>query len=280
MIPAPKESVNVAAESKQRRQFVTCLIKAPACTHTFGKLWLNWTSSFYCHSPLFLTPHCHQFRVLIFSWVCQQVWLLLVDPFCLTQGRCHSWTCTPTSTHTHMHERQKWQTSVEMWDKANISLSLLRSFLICQAVCLFFSRSSLHLYTHTQTHTQRLNWLVSFNQTRNKRIPASLKLTSLMGLGVGWGGNSVDKRRARSGRLKMHFHFGRDVSFLIPAPLCQHLFASGSNFHYRGEQRGVQDFVVLMERDVTSIMHFLLEDATHGHTWPCVRARWTGRGWE
>lgn len=26
-----------------------------------------------------------------------------------------------------------------------------------------------------------------------------------------------------------------------------------------------------MERNVTSIMHFLLEDATHGHTWPRVR---------
>lgn len=24
-------------------------------------------------------------------------------------------------------------------------------------------------------------------------------------------------------------------------------------------------------------MHFLLEDATHGHTWPRVRERWTGR---
>lgn len=75
----------------------------------------------------------------------------------------------------------------------------------------------------------------------------------------------------------MHFHFGRDVSVLISAPLRQHLFASGSNFHYRWEQRGVRDVVVLMERNVTSIMHFLLENATHGHTWPRVRERWTGR---
>lgn len=34
---------------------------------------------------------------------------------------------------------------------------------------------------------------------------------------------------------------------------------------------------MLMERNVTSIMHFLLEDATHGHTWPRVRERWTGK---
>lgn len=39
----------------------------------------------------------------------------------------------------------------------------------------------------------------------------------------------------------------------------------------------MRDFVVLMERNVTSIMHFLLEDATHGHTWPRVRGRRTGR---
>lgn len=48
---------------------------------------------------------------------------------------------------------------------------------------------------------------------------------------------------------------------------------SGFNFHYHSEQRDVQDFVMMIERNVTSIMHFLLEDATHGHTWPGVTER-------
>lgn len=84
----------------------------------------------------------------------------------------------------------------------------------------------------------------------------------------------------------MHFHFlAGTVAFLIPLPIfffhiLFYLFflVSSSNFHYRLEQKGARDFVVLMERNVTSIMHLLLEDATLGHTWPRVRGRWTGRG--
>lgn len=134
------------------------------------------------------------------------------------------------------------------------------------------------MHAHTQKHARTLTKLTCQLQSdQEQKDSCQFEADIINGFGGG-GASSEDKASARSGRLKMHFHFGRDVSFLIPAALRQHLFASVSNFHYHWEQRGVQDFVVLMERNVTSIMHFLLEDATLGHRWPCVRGRWTGRG--
>lgn len=193
---------------------------------------------------------------------------MLSNSYTPSQGRCHSWTCNPlpySTTHTCIHIKER-QTSVRMLPHAQAEFFFPLCFLNPSCpVALFFS----HLYTHAHTNIHIVTKLTCQLQSDHEQKD------SLIGLG---GARSEDKGSARSGRLKMHFHFGRDVSFLISAPLCQHLFASGSNFHYHWEQRGVRDFVVLMERNVTSIMHFLLEDATHGHTWPCVRERWTGRG--
>lgn len=88
----------------------------------------------------------------------------------------------------------------------------------------------------------------------------------------------------------MHSHFGRDVRvFFLNQPLHANMlfffwsdylkcFGNSSNFHYHSGQKPVRDFFVLMERNATLAMHFELGDATHGHTWPCVRTRRTGRG--
>lgn len=133
-------------------------------------------------------------------------------------------------------------------------------------------------YKHTHTHKYTVTKLTCQLQSdQEQKNSCQFEADIINGFRRG----RALKTKGVQGRadLKCTFILAGTLAFWFQ-PLLQHLFLSGSNFHYHSEQSGAWDFVVLMERNVTSIMHFLLEDATHGHTWPRVRERWTGRGWE
>lgn len=234
---------------------------------------------------------CRQFRVVMVSWVCQQVWLVLENAHSLPQGRCHGRTCTPppppppssdhtdrrVHTYTHPRPRNRIKTDIctNMASHIRLNLFLLYSFLICRSLFLFFSH--IHTRTYTQTHTlTKLTCQLQSDQEQKDSCQFEADIIN------GFGRGRALKTKGVQGRadLKCTFILAGTLAFWFQ-PLYANIFLRVAlTFIIAGEQRGVRDFVVLMERYVTSIMHFLLEDATHGHTWPRVRERWTGKGWE
>lgn len=74
---------------------------------------------------------------------------------CLSQGRCHSWTCThhhhlPSRTHKHMKENEDRHLYKHSFTH-KLNLFLLYSFLISHSLPLYFSHSNTHINTHTLT---------------------------------------------------------------------------------------------------------------------------------
>lgn len=138
----------------------------------------------------------------------QQVWLFLRSAYSRPWGCFREHKSHPTSAAAALSRADIIETSFANFLSHKPNRLLFCSLLIShsQSVCL----------SHTQTHW--LNRLVGFNQSRNKRMAASLQLTSLMDLGGGklqWRGEAS----ARSERLKMAFILAEMFAFWLQ-PLC------------------------------------------------------------
>lgn len=179
------------------------------CRAVSSKLWLNYTLSFYCyHSALFLlcvviSSACWCFPGFVSRCVCCSKIPAASPEGGVTVGHAHA-RC-PNVVKTDFRP--------------------LSFFLNLLCPLSFFSLTPANKHTHP--HGEQLNWLVSFNQMENKRIPDNLKLTSLMGLG---GEDKLWRQKGERGRsdLKCTFIFWQGRRLFDSS---RHLFFSFFFFH-------------------------------------------------
>lgn len=156
--------------------------------------------------------------------------------------------------------------------KHKLNLFLFYYFLIS----FFLTLEYTHKYTHTQIHTlTKLTCQLQSDQEQKNSCQFEADIIN----GSGRGRALKTKGEQGQADLKCTFILAGTLAFWFS--LCSNIFFWVAQTFIITRNRGAYEtFVVLMERNVTSIMHFLLADATHGHTWPRVRERWTGGGWE